>query len=261
MQTATTARSLERARASLQVTIPEPQPDLGQDEEWVLAKVDDKWKKLRLHDYADFYSIAGLYERVVYDTLLCQSPSVVARLLKSELARDDEAAGDLRVLDLGAGNGCAAEALSEIGVREFVGIDICDEAAIAAERDRSGLYSEYVVGDVTDLPKSDVETLQRHDFNCMVCVAALGFSDIPPAVFLEAYNLVRDDGWVAFTIKSDFLLDGDGTGFSQLVKEMVRTGALELKVEEEFTHRISTDGSPLPYVALVGRKRSAYFTD
>ena len=182
-------------------------------------------------------------------------------MLQAELAREDEAAGALRVLDLGAGNGCVAEALSEIGVREFVGIDICPEAEIAAERDRPGLYSRYVVGDVTDLPDGDVQTLQRYDFNCMVCVAALGFSDIPPPVFLRAYNFVRDGGWVAFTIKSDFLLGGDGTGFSRLVKVMSETGALELTVQQEFTHRISIDGTPLPYVALIGKKRSSYFLD
>lgn len=261
MQAATPAQSLERARASLRVAIPEPESGLDQDEEWVLVEIDDQWKKLRLHDYAEFYSIPGLCERVVYDTLQCQSPSVVAGLLNSELARENEAAEDLRVLDLGAGNGCVAEALSEIGVTEFVGIDICREAAIAAERDRSGLYSHYVVGDVTDLPDGDVAKLQAHDFNCMVCVAALGFGDIPPPVFLEAFNFVQDGGWVAFTIKSDFLMEGEGTGFSRVVRDMIDTGALEPKVEKEFTHRISTDRSPLPYVALVAKKRSSYFLD
>ena len=243
------------------VRIPEPDSNLAQDEEWILVRIDDEWQKMRLHDYADFYSIPGLYERVVYDTLQCQSPTVVARLLESELAREDDAAEDLRVLDLGAGNGCVAEALSEIGISEFVGIDICREAPMAAERDRPGLYRDYVLGDMTDLADDDAAKLQTHDFNCMVCVAALGFSDIPPAVFLEAYNLVQDDGWVAFTIKSDFLSEGDGTGFSRLVRTMDATGALELMVEKEFIHRIATDRSPLPYVALVGRKRSAYSLD
>ena len=86
MQATVAAQSLERARASLRVAVPEPGSNLKQDEEWILVEVDDEWKKLRLHDYADFYSIPGLYERVVYDTLQCQSPAVVAQLLKSELA-------------------------------------------------------------------------------------------------------------------------------------------------------------------------------
>lgn len=261
MQVTAAAQSLEQARASLKVAVPQPEPNLQQDEEWILVEVDDEWKKMRLHDYADFYSIPGLYERVVYDTLQCKSPSVVAQLLESELGRENEAAEDLRVLDLGAGNGCVAEALSEIGVNEFVGIDICREAAVAAERDRPGLYRDYVIGDMTDLPDHDAEMLQTSEFNCMVCVAALGFSDIPPAVFLEAYNLVQDDGWAAFTIKADFLMEGEGTGFSRLVRNMIDTGALELKMEEEFTHRIAIDRSPLPYVALVGKKRSSYFLD
>ena len=255
------AQSLKRAQKLLRVVIADPQRKLGQDEEWILVETDDGSKKLRLHDYAAFYSVPGLYELVVYETLQCDSPAVVAQLLESELAREGEAAGDLRVLDLGAGNGCVADALSETGVREFVGLDICHEAAIAAERDRPGLYRDYIVGDVTNLSDSDARTLKRHDFNCMVCVAALGFGDIPPLVFLEAYNLVRDDGWVAFTIKAEFLLEGDGTGFARLVNNMIETGALELKVRKNFTHRVSMDGSPLEYVAFVGKKRSSHFLD
>ena len=261
MQETTVGPSLEQARASLRVAIPEPESNLSQDKESILVEVDDEWKEVRLHDYAELYATPGLYERVVYDALQCQSPTVIAELLDAELARADDAAEDLRVLDLGAGNGCAAEALAEIGGNEFVGVDICREAAIAAERDRAGLYSHYVVGDMTDLQDSDADKLRARDFNCMVCVAALGFSDIPPVVFLEAYDYVQDGGWVAFTIKSDFLIAGDGNGFSGLVRTMIGSGALELKVEKKFTHRISTGGSALPYVALVGQKRSSYSLD
>ena len=43
----------------------------------------------------------------------------------------------------------------------------------------------------------------------MTSVAALGFGDVPPEVFTAAFDLVEDGGWVAFTIKEDFLDGGD----------------------------------------------------
>ena len=36
-------------------------------------------------------------------------------------------------------------------------------------------------------------------------VAALGYGDIPPQAFAEAFNLISDHGWVAFNIKDRFL--------------------------------------------------------
>ena len=42
MQATVTAESLEQARASLNVRIPEPDSNLAQDEEWILVRIDDE---------------------------------------------------------------------------------------------------------------------------------------------------------------------------------------------------------------------------
>src|SRR5919202_4942600 len=75
-----------------------------QDEEWCEVQHDGETRRLRFHDYADIYSIPGLYERLIYEELRCESPRVIARLLANELERRDADPTDLRVLDLGAGN-------------------------------------------------------------------------------------------------------------------------------------------------------------
>src|SRR3954463_15882501 len=121
----------------------------SQDEEWCEVEVDGEPRRLRFHDYSEIYSIPGLYERLIYERLGCQSPRVIAGLLRNELASRGTDAADLRVLDLGAGNGIVAEELAEAGVEHFVGLDIIEEAAQAAERDRPGLYHVYVVPDLT----------------------------------------------------------------------------------------------------------------
>lgn len=245
-------RSIDRP---LQIALPAPGDALEQDEEWVVVHTTKGWRKIRLHDYGDVYAVPGLYERWVYDIFGCASPAKIRELLARGLKLAGVAADSLRVLDLGAGNGCVAEELRELGVESFVGVDIYEEAAAAADRDRPGLYDEYIVGDLTSLPAKDDALLARRKPNCLTCVAALGFGDIPPEVFAAAYNAIAKDGWVAFTIKADFLDPGDKSGFSTLIRRMMAEGALELVERESYVHRVSTDGQDLIYEAFIGRKR------
>ena len=247
---------LRRAMDTIELALPAPGDELGQDEEWVVVKVDGEWRKIRLHNYDEVFVIPGLYEKWVYEIFQCQSPVKIRELLERGMkaAGDDPAA--LTVLDLGAGNGCVADELRSMGLRRFVGIDIYPEAREAAERDRPGLYEDYVVSDMTDLDPESVATMDRHAFGALTCVAALGFGDIPPAVFAAAFNRVEDGGWVAFTIKEDFLDEKDDSGFSRLIRRMMAGGVLELVDREAYRHRIATDGADLIYEAFVGRKRS-----
>lgn len=239
----------------LEIALPAPGERLDQDEEWVVVKTEGKWKKIRLHDYAEVYAVPGLYERWIYEIFGCKSPAKIRELLAGALRKADADPASLCVLDLGAGNGCVAEELRDIGITRFVGVDIHDEAAEAAERDRPGLYDDYVVGDLTNLDERQRGVLSAHTFNCMTCVAALGFGDIPTEVFAAAFNHVEDGGWIAFTIKTDFLDPGDDSGFSRLIRRMMKDGVLELIARESYVHRTATDGSELLYDAFIGRKR------
>ena len=156
----------------------------------------------------------GLYEKWVYQLFQCRSPQVVSRLLVESIRKAGEDPAELTFLDLGAGNGYVAEVLHGLGCRGFVGVDIFPEARAAAERDRPGLYRDYVVGDLTALNGEQDKQLSSHRFDGLTCVAALGFGDIPPEVFAAAYNRVGDGGWVAFTIKADFVSEQDRSCFS-----------------------------------------------
>lgn len=245
----------ETLGADLEIALPPLGCKLAQDEEWVVVNTDDGWRKIRLHDYQEVFSVPGLYERWVYQILGCGSPAKVRSLLAQALDEAGESPGSLVVLDLGAGNGCVAEELAGMGVESFVGVDIHDEARDAAHRDRPGLYEDYVVGDLTDLGPAEERTLRGHRFNCLTCVAALGFGDIPVDVFAEAYNRVEDAGWIAFNVKTDFLEASDTSGFARLVRAMIAGGRLELARRETYLHRLATDGEGLEYAAFVGRKR------
>ena len=228
---------------------------MTQDAEWCVVRVDGKWRQIRFHDYDELYSVPGLYEKVIYDILRCDSPRLVRRLLKAELSGTGTPADELRVLDLGAGNGMIGEELAGLGVRFVVGVDIIEEAAEATERDRPGFYDNYYVVDMTALNESQRRELAGYGFNALTCVAALGFGDIPPRAFIAAYNLIRPGGWIAFNIKEDFLSNGDRSGFSRLIRAMLDDCALELRQRERYRHRLATDRHPLHYVAIVGVKQ------
>ena len=155
----------------------------------------------------------------------------------------------MRVLDLGAGNGIVAETLSGSGVQSIVGVDIIEEAERAARRDRPEVYEDYLVGDIRD--PSLLTELSGRDFNCLICVAALGFGDISASVFGQAYNLVAPGGWIAFNVKHDFL-EEEKSDMARLVDEL--GGTVDIRARERYRHRYAVNGQPLYYEAIVGKK-------
>lgn len=249
---------LAAARAALRVALPEPGSKFSQDDEWcVVAEPDGSWGEYRFHDYDRIFEIQGLYEKIFYDVLGCDSPRFMVGLLTEALDAAGAAAQDLRVLDLGAGNGIMAEELAAVGVPHAVGVDILSEARDAADRDRPGLYADYHVADLTALDAASRRALAEHRLNALTVVAALGFGDIPPAAFRTAYDLVDDGGWIVLTIKDAFLDDKDTSGFARMIGDSIRSGALEVVRRERFQHRLATDRSPLHYEGIIARKRGA----
>ena len=232
------------------------QAGVDQDEEFCEVTVGGRRRRIRFHDYGEIYSIPGLYEHLFYDRLRCTSPEVVRSLLEQELSKAGVPASDLAVIDIGAGNGMMGEQLQRMGASALVGVDIIEEAAAAAKRDRPDVYREYRVLDLTELTDADRAALEGHRFNGLTTVAALGFGDMPPLALAEAFNMLSLGGWVAFTIKDDFLHARHETGFSRLVRHMSEQGPLEIADTRRYQHRLSAAGEPLFYQALVGRKRS-----
>jgi SAM-dependent methyltransferase len=230
--------------------------DLDQDEEWCEIERDGTRERIRLHDYAAIFEVPGLYEQLFAEKLECDSPEVVCRLLDAELIAADVDPATLRALDFGAGNGMVGEQLAAVGVDSIVGLDLLPEARDAALRDRPGVYDDYYAADVMDLGGGERRELEACDFNAMTCVAALGFGDIPPAAFGEAFDLVRAPGWVAFNLRDRFIDDADPAGFGAFVGRLLDAGVLEEQARVTYTHRVSVAGEPLEYSAIVARKQA-----
>jgi predicted TPR repeat methyltransferase len=235
---------------------PEDAKELGQDEAFFYLIEDNRRLRLRLHDYHQIYLRPGLYEQLFYDRLKCSSPKKVGEILKRTLDANDRTFSELRVLDLGAGNGMMGEVMKSYGVSRLVGADIIPEARDAAFRDRPGIYDEYYVADFTSLPGDVAEEISDWSVDCLTSVAALGFGDIPPRAFFQALRFVKPGGWVAFNIKETFLDASDTSGFSQFIRELIFSEYLAIYHLEKYRHRLSMEGLPLSYFALVAEKRA-----
>lgn len=229
---------------------------MDQDEAFFHLVEDGQRKKIRFHDYHELYTRPGLYEQLFYHRLKCQSPRKVAEILKETVQESRAHFSELRVLDLGAGNGMMGESLKRDGVARLVGVDILKEAYVATERDRPWVYDAYYVSDFCDLDPAQSEEIASWSPNCLVSVAALGFGDIPPRAFFTALNLLQEESWVAFNIKETFLDRNDTSGFSRMIRELIFSEYLDVHHLERYWHRYSIEGTPLYYFALVGRKNA-----
>jgi SAM-dependent methyltransferase len=235
------------------VVLPDDGQTRNQDEEWCEVILDGRRRRIRIHDYRDVYGIPRLYERICHILDGCRSPQVLVRLVDDVLAARGTDPAELRVLDLAAGNGMVGEELRRLGVDAVYGVDIIPEAAHATQRDRPGVYDGYLTADLTNLTPDQRTTLADADLNTMTVVSALGFG-VPPRAFAQAYNLISTPGWLAFTIKEDFLRKRDPTGFARLIQRMRDEHLILPLARERFQHRLSVCGKPLYYVAYVARK-------
>ena len=254
MSVVTDEQSPGTASSGFNIRFPEARLNLDQNEEWFEFDVNGRSRTLRIHDYADLYRVPGLYEALVYDKLACKSPQRLAQLFAAVLTDWRIGADDLRVLDLGAGNGIAAEEFRKLGVHHFVGLDLLPEALLAADRDRPALYADYLVTDLCSMSENNLTRLEQHGLNCLLTVAALGFDDIPPEAFGTAFNSIARKGWLGMTIKENFLESDDESGFARLIKGMIDQQIIEIQAHQRYCHRLSITGERLCYMTVVARK-------
>ncbi|HMQ46267.1 MAG TPA: hypothetical protein PKA00_02460 [Saprospiraceae bacterium] len=229
---------------------------LAQDEAYFYLTRDRKKEKILFHEYDKIYSIPGLYEQLFYDRLKCNSPRQVTEALEHAIKENNNYFSEMKVLDFGAGNGMMGEELKKIGIARLVGVDIIEEARTATNRDRPGIYDEYYVKDFTQLTDEDRNEIKTWNLNALTTVAALGFGDIPPKAFIEAFNLIQKQGWVAFNIKETFLYETDESGFSRLIRELIFSKYMNINHLERYRHRLSIEGVPLYYFSVVCWKKA-----
>ena len=214
-------------------------------------------RRLKVHDYAEIYRISGLYECIVCDKLQYKAPQVIAKLLVEQTAQDNLTVNNLRVLDIGAGNGVSGEVLVKQGISSIVGLDIVSEAATAAHRDYPGVYQQYYVEDLTRLREKTHEELINQKFNVLLMSGSL--YHLPALALVNALNLIPVEGLFAVTLR------GLGMGQEksgqekpenayQLFEHFVGDKMLEIIIRKNCQQRLSVNGEPIEGIAVIARK-------
>jgi precorrin-6B methylase 2 len=207
---------------------------------------------VHLHDYERIYAVPWLYEHIVQDLLRCRSPQTASDGLARALIQLSIDPTQIVLLDLGAGTGVVGELARELGVRTVIGVDSLPAARAACLRDRTGVYDDYVVGDLAAQSPGVLAQLRRHRPTALVSAGAFGGSHAPPASLHAALALLPAGAPVVFTIDERWMsTDGPG-GFRAAVTGMVASGQLRLLERSRFEHRLSTTGDPIHYELIVG---------
>jgi len=208
------------------------------------------------HDYAAIYAVPGLYERVFYSELGMRSSDVVGDLYGQALRDLGLDPAQQRVLDFGAGNGIGGERLRALGVGSLIGLDLEPVARTAAERDRPGLYDDYLTGDLGDEGSDLLEKLSGSGITAVVALSAIGIGHVPPATLERGLSLLSPESIFAFAVKPSLMPDSeepDGleSGYPGYLRGLL--GRSRELARATYVHRRHADGSDDEAVALVGQ--------
>lgn len=217
-------------------------------EEWIEYGAPEDRRRVAFHDYAAIYRVPGLYERVFYDELGMGSAEVVVGLYAEALRETGRVPGCERVLDFGAGSGIGGALLRQAaGAGAVVGLDLEPEARNAAERDRPGVYDDFLVADLAADPAC-LDDLAAQNFTAVVAISAIGAGHIPLELLADTTErLLPPGGLLAFAVAEE-LLPAFFTDFFGRV-DAERLG------ERSYVHRRRTDGSPHAASAVVAQRR------
>jgi hypothetical protein len=231
-------------------------PEIGS--EVIRVRHDDgRVEELRLHDYERLYALPGVYEQIVHDRLGCRSPAELAGMLVHAADALGWEPGDLRVLDIAAGNGVSGEALAAAGLHPVLGTDIVPSARAAALRDRPGLYDQYLTLDLLALTDGERAAVAALHANALSCVAPVGAdaAELPPEALVAAAGLLAADGLVVYmhdphrgvpdAMTAEAWAAGLGWG---------GTGIQAQELERRrYVHRFTVNGAPFEMDGVVWR--------
>lgn len=249
------------SQVDFQIRFPETSSDL-RNQEYFFVIQNGQESKYNLQQYEEVFNVPGLYEAVT-TKLKYQSPQTIAMQLITQVIKVKQEIDSLVVLDIAAGTGFAGKELASLGVKSIVGVDIIPEAAKAAQRDYPGVYEKYYIEDLTNISPTAQQELANRGFNCLVCCSSLS-CHFPIQGFINSFNLIENNGWVAFNVNTYVIEDPNNTDtfeykkaaqFTQLYHYMVKAGILEITNKHYYLHRLLTNGKALDYVAVTARKR------
>ena len=159
-----------------------------------------------------------------YDTDIQQeygwpAPRLIAEMFARHVPKS------ARVLDAGAGTGLTGRALSRLGYRSVIAIDL--SRGMLAEARKSKVYRELhrmVMGEPLDFPDDS--------FDAVVSVGAMTIGHAPPSSLNELVRVTKPGGHIVFTLRPDVYESG---GFREIHEALEIEGKWRLvEVGDEF---------------------------
>jgi len=232
----------------------EPETSKQSDENFH-AKVSNAVEVFNIHDYASLYRIPWLYDIALYHALQCKTPTEMSDAIAAVWAEAHVDTIGLRVLELGAGSGAFGYELRHtLRVGRLEAIDICPEAALAAERDRPGIYDAYYVDDLTNLSSATRSAFNAAQFNVVAVASATGWGNhIPLSGFQKGVDLLSAGGWFIFHVKPQDP-DPECVQLCMWIDELLTSGRLTQVYRRPHFHRKSSNGTDITYDVIIGRK-------
>ena len=133
--------------------------------------------------------------------------------------------GEARVLDAGAGTGLVGEALSKLGYRNLVAMDLSRE--MLEEARKKNVYRDFhqmVMGEHLEFPTDS--------FDAIVSVGVLTIGHAPASSLDELVRITTPGGHVAFTLRPDVY---DNGGFKEKQAALESEGEWKLiELSEKF---------------------------
>ncbi|WP_123658970.1 methyltransferase domain-containing protein [Salinisphaera japonica] len=226
-----------------------------QSAEGFSAIVDGTRTNFKMHDYPSMYRVPGLYDAMMFGMLGCRTPALLAKVV--EVCLEASAFnGSIRMLEIGAGSGAFAEQIRRRNfiVERLVGLDIHEEARSAAERDRPGVYDDYLICDLTRLDRHVAERIKDLSPNCVAVASATGWGNhIPVAGFQAAFDHLSDQGWFVFHVKPNDP-DPECIALNEWITQLIASGSILNPTRGRIFHRENVDGNPIFYDYIVGQK-------
>jgi predicted TPR repeat methyltransferase len=230
----------------LRVRFPEQESGGPDEEAFEVTFGDGRVERFTLHDYGRVYAVPGLYEEVVQRMLGCATPDRIAALLREAATSVGRPPEEVRVLDVGSGNGVSGEALAAAGMRPVVGVDLEPAARPATLRDRPGLYDLVLTGDVAALGPDEVAAIRDLRPNALTLVGALGNDHVGNAAVRAAAALLEPDALVAYA----YPLYEDEAPLRAALAQLGEVAELH---RERYVHRRTASGGERVWEASVVR--------
>lgn len=99
--------------------------------------------------------------------------------------------------------------------------------------------------------------LKSLKLKCLWVAGALGYNDIQPQAFVNAFNIVEKNAWVIFNIKHNVFSDTGKSGFKKFIFSMGSKSLSVVDIRRHF-HRYSLAGTPIDYYTVACRKTADF---